>query len=53
MSIFRCAQCYNPRDADAEDHCEEAPNGIDVICGACVDAREDASPPPTPEDTKP
>lgn len=34
MSAFICARCSNFRDAD--DGCEEAPDGYRLVCADCV-----------------
>jgi hypothetical protein len=44
MSLFYCHECDNLCDAD--DGCEEAPNGVDLICIDCVIAGEEDDPSP-------
>jgi len=34
MSAFICAECDNLRDAD--DGCEETPDGLRLVCAACA-----------------
>lgn len=50
MSLFYCHQCDDLCDAD--DGCEEAPNGIDLICVACAAEMEDDAPSEPPEKTE-
>ena len=38
MSMFYCNACDELRDAD--DGCEEAPNGLDLICVECAEQAE-------------
>lgn len=48
MSIFRCVDCDGSRDSDRDDGCAEAfPGSSDIVCGPCMEAREDD--PATPE----
>ena len=38
MSMFYCHTCDNLRDAD--DGCEETPDGLDLICVECAEEAE-------------
>jgi hypothetical protein len=38
VSAFICANCDNLRDAD--DGCEEAPDGLSLICVYCAEEAE-------------